>query len=177
MLISRLQNVCHLSYRRGAGFATSAGNRMSWPEYFDLRRSKRRWELAATMPSTLLAAGGGLIYFGNLEGDVTKPIFGIDPLYVYGLAGVGCTGLGYLAGPFVGNFAWRIFHRRVLPSVDALDKEFYRHVVRNRVDPTTQSARNPVPDFYGEKIGSLHQYRQWLRDQAKFRRKLVWLKE
>jgi mitochondrial import inner membrane translocase subunit TIM23 len=64
--------------------------------------------------------------------------------------------------------------------IEERDREFHRHIVRNRVDPRAQSATNPVPDFYGkedldpvyyilkyvstgEKIGSLHQYRQvWL---------------
>jgi import inner membrane translocase subunit TIM23 len=32
-------------------------------------------------------------------------------------------------------------------------------------------------DDAGERIGSLHEYRQWLRDQAKFRRKARWLDE
>lgn len=62
--------------------------------------------------------------------------------------------------------------------IEARDREFHQHIVRNRVDPRAQSATNPVPDFYGkrllislshvlrhtsltgEKIGSLHQYRQ-----------------
>ena len=62
--------------------------------------------------------------------------------------------------------------------IEERDREFHRHIVRNRVDPRAQSATNPVPDFYGEqvpdpvydmlskyffageKIGSLHQYRQ-----------------
>ena len=29
----------------------------------------------------------------------------------------------------------------------------------------------------GEKIGSLHAYRQWLRDQAKYKKKAKWLEE
>ena len=33
--------------------------------------------------------------------------------------------------------------------IEAKDREFHRHVVKNRVDPTAQSATNPVPDFYG----------------------------
>jgi mitochondrial import inner membrane translocase subunit TIM23 len=62
--------------------------------------------------------------------------------------------------------------------IEARDREFHQHIVKNRVDPRAQSATNPVPDFYGEpssssrfrdvteylfpgeKIGSLHQYRQ-----------------
>jgi import inner membrane translocase subunit TIM23 len=33
--------------------------------------------------------------------------------------------------------------------IEARDREFYRRIEKNRVDPTAQSATNPVPDFYG----------------------------
>ncbi|KAG8901698.1 TIM23 complex component, partial [Tulasnella sp. 403] len=62
-------------------------------------------------------------------------------------------------------------HRKALASIEARDREFYHRIVKNRVDPSRQSPMNPVPDYYGEKVGSLRQYRQWLRDQGKFRRK------
>lgn len=40
--------------------------------------------------------------------------------------------------------------------IEARDREFHQHIVRNRVDPTAQSATNPVPDFYGEYTPTLH---------------------
>ncbi|KAI0672679.1 mitochondrial import protein Pam17-domain-containing protein [Trametes maxima] len=144
---------------------------LPWQEYLTIRKRKRRWETAVTIPVT---AGGffvGISYFGNLETDPTKPIFNIDPMYVYGAATLGCAGLGYLLGPIIGSSIWRLTHRRLMRLIEQRDKEFHQHIVKNRVDPTAQSATNPVPDYYGEKIGSLHDYRQWLRDQAKFRRK------
>jgi len=58
--------------------------------------------------------------------------------------------------------------------IELKDREFHQRIKRRRVDPSSQSATNPVPDFYGEKIGTLHQYRQWLRDQARYRRKAMW---
>lgn len=87
-------------------------------------------------------------------------------------------GAGYLVGPVIGSALWRATHRRTMVLIEARDREFHQHIVRNRVDPRAQSATNPVPDFYGkhllipltrietytsltgEKIGSLHQYRQ-----------------
>ena len=36
--------------------------------------------------------------------------------------------------------------------IEERDREFHRHIVRNRVDPRAQSATNPVPDFYGEQV-------------------------
>jgi mitochondrial import inner membrane translocase subunit TIM23 len=58
-------------------------------------------------------------------------------------------GAGYLVGPILGSTLWRVTHRRTMALIEERDREFHRHIVRNRVDPTAQSATNPVPDFYG----------------------------
>jgi hypothetical protein len=51
------------------------------------------------------------------------------------------------------------------------EREFLKHIQKNRVDPSFQSFSNPVPDYYGEKIGSVKQYRQWLKDQRAYNKK------
>jgi len=48
------------------------------------------------------------------------------------------------------------------------EREFYNRIKRHRVDPTSSSIANPVPDYYGEKIGSVAGYRRWLKDQRAF---------
>ncbi|PIL24523.1 hypothetical protein GSI_14279 [Ganoderma sinense ZZ0214-1] len=156
----------------GASQASEAEkDSLPWQEYLSIRKGKRRWETAVTIPTTIAGFVGGISYFGTLEMDPQKPIFNIDPMFVYGAATLGCAGMGYLIGPVLGSSFWRMTHRRAMRLIEKRDKEFHEHIVRNRVDPTRQSATNPVPDYYGEKIGSLNDYRQWLRDQAKFRRK------
>jgi len=144
---------------------------LPWAEYLKIRKAKRRWETAVTIPLSIATLAGGGMFFGNLEMDPTKPIFNIDPMIIFGIATLGCGGLGYLFGPMIGSSCWRLTHRRAMKLIEARDRQFHEHIVKNRVDPSGQSATNPVPDFYGEKIGSLHDYRQWLRDQARFKRK------
>lgn len=51
------------------------------------------------------------------------------------------------------------------------EKEFYNRVKKFRVDPSASSMANPVPDYYGEKISSVADYRQWLKDQRAFNKK------
>jgi import inner membrane translocase subunit TIM23 len=60
-------------------------------------------------------------------------------------------GMGYLPviGPTVGAACWRSTHRRTMKLIDVRDREFHKCIVKNRVDPTAQSAMNLVPDFYG----------------------------
>ncbi|RDB22177.1 Presequence translocated-associated motor subunit PAM17, mitochondrial [Hypsizygus marmoreus] len=147
--------------------------RLTWPEYLEIRGGKRKWQIAATIPCALLGFFGGAAYFGSLETDPTKPIMGIDPFFFYGICTVGCVGVGALVGPTIGSSLWRTRHRSQVALVDVMDREFYQRIAKNRVDATLQSPTHPVPDYYGEKIGSLHQYRQWLRDQAKYKRKAL----
>ncbi|KAF9469381.1 mitochondrial import protein Pam17 [Collybia nuda] len=149
------------------------GERLSWPEYLAIRGGKRKWQTAITVPCALLGFFGGAAYFGSLETDPTKPIMGIDPFFFYGLCTVGCVGVGALIGPTIGSAVWRSTHKKNLALIDSMDRAFYQRIAKNRVDANLQSPTNPVPDYYGEKIGSLHQYRQWLRDQAKYKRKAL----
>ncbi|KAF9532906.1 mitochondrial import protein Pam17 [Crepidotus variabilis] len=146
---------------------------LNWPEYLAIRKSKRVWTTVATVPCALLGFAGGVVYFGTQEADPLKPIMGIDPFFFYGLCTMGCVGVGAIVGPTLGSALWRAKNKTIIRAFDGKDAEFYNRVARGRVDASLQSPTQPVPDYYGEKIGSLHQYRQWLRDQAKYRRKAL----
>ncbi|KAF5338701.1 hypothetical protein D9611_013367 [Ephemerocybe angulata] len=146
---------------------------LTWPEYLAIRRSRHRWQTVATIPAGLLGLSSGVAYFGNLETDPMKPIFGFDPFMVYGFLTACCMGAGALLGPTIGGALWRFTHRDKVELIDQKDREFLNRIAKNRVDAALQTATAPVPDYYGERIGSLHDYRQWLRDQAKYRRKVL----
>jgi len=174
LAVGSRRNVLSSIRLKSTNVSQGGQNTLPWSEYLAIRRGKRKWEMAMTIPCVLAGLAGGAAYFGSMELDATKPIMGIDPLLFFGGATLGCMGAGYLVGPILGSTLWRVTHRRTMTLIEERDREFHRHIVRNRVDPTAQSAMNPVPDFYGEKIGSLHQYRQWLRDQARYKRKSQW---
>ncbi|BGO89859.1 hypothetical protein NBRC10512_005629 [Rhodotorula toruloides] len=148
-----------------------AARQLDWPTYLSLRKSQRVYGLVASIPTTLIGFSAGAGYFATIESDPGDLIFGIEPVYAYGLATLSCVGLGWLAGPTVGGALWRLTHRNVAKAMEAKDKDFFRHISRWRADPSRQSATNPAPDYYAEKVGSLRQYRSWLRDQNIFRRK------
>ena len=65
-----------------------------------------------------------------------------------------------------------LFFGGFLANVHGLDlqkeRAFYARIKKYRVDPTSSSMANPVPDYYGEKIGSVADYRRWLKDQRAF---------
>jgi import inner membrane translocase subunit TIM23 len=134
----------------------------------------------------------------NLDGLGTQ-VMGLDPFVVLGLATVACGGVGWLIGPFLGNAFWGTLHRKYKGGVAKVslyplylilsgyfqtpsyhnnaknfpqkEKEFFDRIKRFRVDPSSNSFANPVPDYYGEKIGSVKDYRQWLKDQRAYNRK------
>ncbi|KAF9586279.1 TIM23 complex component [Lunasporangiospora selenospora] len=144
--------------------------RMDWNTYFTLRRSRRNYERVFMAPCAILGFLGAGYYFANREFDPT-PIMGMDPFFVYGAGTIAGAIVGLATGPVVGNMVFRSVNSKARPIVDKMDKEFYKHIVKNRADPSANSVRNPVPDFYGEKIKSVSEYRSWLRKQREFRRK------
>ncbi|GAB7345284.1 hypothetical protein MBLNU457_3646t2 [Dothideomycetes sp. NU457] len=96
---------------------------------------------------------------------------GLDPFIGIGLTITAIGGVGWLLGPFVGNTAFGIWKSSLRGEIARREKDFYGHIKRYRADPTSSSVNNPVPDYYGEKIGSVADYRRWLKDQRAFTRK------
>ncbi|KAG7091983.1 hypothetical protein E1B28_008371 [Marasmius oreades] len=133
---------------------------LTWPEYLAIRAKRRKWQNAMSVPTSFLGLFGGASYFGNLTTDPMTPVFGLDPFMFYGICTAACMGFGYLLGPSLGNAIWRFTHRHYGDLIDSRDREFYQHITKRRVDASLQSPTSPVPDYYGEKIGSLHHYRR-----------------
>ncbi|QSL64090.1 hypothetical protein MERGE_000245 [Pneumocystis wakefieldiae] len=137
-------------------FSKNFQDSLSWNEFLYLRRQNLRSGLIASIPSSFVGLSLGYFYFATIQVDPTQTIFGIDPFVVYLLATLASGGAGWLLGR---------------PIVQEKERDFFLHIQKNRVDPRYQSINNPVPDYYGEKIGSLSDYRRWLRDCRAYRKK------
>lgn len=151
--------------------STATQNSMSWVDFFKLRKQNKLLNTGASVVTAGLTAFGTLEYLGNIEIDLEKQIFGLDPVMIMGgtviLGGV----FGYLLGPFLGTPIFKLAKSSVLPQFKAKEELFLRRIKHYRVDPTSQSFSNPVPDYYGERIYSLKTYKQWLRDCNAYKRK------
>jgi import inner membrane translocase subunit TIM23 len=64
--------------------STSSQQTLTWPEYLNLRHKRRLISTITSVPTTIAAFFGGAMYFGNLDMDPSQPIFGIEPMFVYG---------------------------------------------------------------------------------------------
>lgn len=123
--------------------------------------------MISTVPAMLIAGIASGSYFMTQEIDPSKTIAGIDPLFLHIGATLACIGAGWLVGPTMGVWVWTFLHRGKAAQFARRDAEFYARIKRLRADPTRQVVHNPVPDYYGENIGSIQQYRQWIRDQVR----------
>lgn len=158
-------------FKRSVRFNSTRSSSLNWTEYFNLKKKASRINLAC---STITGAGGMVLtlsYLGNVELDFERPIMGIDPIFVMvGVVLLG-GGLGWTISPVLGSPVFQMLYRSKMPLFKAKDKIFLQKIKAHRVDPSSQSFSNPVPDYYGEKIFSLKDYRQWLRDCNAYRRK------
>ncbi|CAO3596897.1 unnamed protein product [Absidia cylindrospora] len=145
----------------------------TWNNYFKIRSRRRVFEIASYAPSTIFPAAFTGSYFMQMQIDPTTTIIGMDPLMAAGIATVGAGFCGFLAGPVFGDVFFKLLNRKYVPEMDARDKAFYEHIKKNRADARLNSIRNPVPDYYGEKIQSVGDYRSWLRKQREHYRKGV----
>ncbi|RAL12032.1 presequence translocated-associated motor subunit PAM17 [Aspergillus homomorphus CBS 101889] len=146
--------------------------RLDWDSFFKLRASRRRYTLASSIVTSALTTLVGVQVLSTQDLEALgAQVMGLDPFVVLGMATAACSAAGWLAGPFVGNAVWGLIYRRYKPSLLVKEKEFFDRIRRFRVDPSSNSIANPVPDYYGEKIGSVQGYRQWLKDQRAYNRK------
>ncbi|CAG8437922.1 16803_t:CDS:2 [Acaulospora morrowiae] len=151
-------------------FQLTKDGKLTWNDYFALRRRRKVTERIVTYPLAFGGFSASLVYVATREFDPT-PIFGQEPFLIYSIGTVFCGITGLLIGPVVGSSLWRLFHREEVRLMEQRDREFYEHVKKNRADPALHSLRNPAPDYYGEKVKSVEDYRKWLRKQREIVRK------
>ncbi|VVT53871.1 uncharacterized protein SAPINGB_P003792 [Magnusiomyces paraingens] len=159
-------------FRRLNSSQSSGGAFLSWNDFLAKRLQRRRVNLAASVVTGFFGMTAGWAVLANIEINPAEPIFGFDAMIVLPLGLLLCAGAGSLLGPSVGSFLFKASLGKSFPEFAHKNAQFLRHVQRNRPDPSKQTYANPVPDYYGEKIGSLKDYRRWLRDCRAYRRKV-----
>ncbi|KAF2222192.1 mitochondrial import protein Pam17 [Elsinoe ampelina] len=190
---SQTTSICRSSNRKlssvfqRAAFSTSTARRdvvsaqqspnneppqLAWNDFLKMRRTRRYVNLVTSVGTALGSVGVTvpLALQYELDNQIAS-VTGLDPFLALGLTITAVGGFGWLMGPFVGNAGFLLWNRRIKDSIGKKERDFYNHIKRHRADPTSSSVNNPVPDYYGEKIGSVADYRRWLKDQRAFNRK------
>ena len=86
---------------------------LSWNKYLQLRRTRRYYNLAASLGMAVCttAAGVEVLSQQNIEA-LGATFFGLDPFILLGLATAASGAVGWLIGPFVGNAVFGFIFRR-----------------------------------------------------------------
>lgn len=144
---------------------------LDWNTFFQLRKTRRRWQLFFSAVGSLTGGTTGAMVLSTGAAEALVSQVPLDPMITLGLMTFGSAALGWLAGPALGSQVFYALNRKYQKQMTVKETQFFARVKKNRVDPTNSSAGNPVPDFYGEKISSVAGYRQWLKDQRAFNKK------
>ncbi|KAI0430598.1 Pam17-domain-containing protein [Xylaria sp. FL1042] len=150
----------------------SSAPKLDWNSFFQLRKTRRRFQLASSIVTMAMGGTAGAVLLVNMNMDWLLSKVPMDPIFALGIVTLSFAGLGWLAGPSLGSAIFYTFKRGVKRPMAVKESEFFNRIKKNRVDPTNSSlSGNAVPDFYGEKISSVAGYRQWLKDQRAFNKK------
>lgn len=146
---------------------------LDWNAFFRLRTSRRYYSLASSLFGLVASATGTAYFLVNFpdQSDYVVKLIPMDPIISTGIAVSAAMLIGWLLGPVFGNGLWRLLYRKRMPEFTVKERAFFERIKRHRVNPSGASTNNPVPDFYGEKVGSVAGYRRWLKDQRAFNRK------
>ncbi|KAK8218756.1 mitochondrial import protein Pam17-domain-containing protein [Phyllosticta capitalensis] len=148
---------------------TNPDGTLTWNRFLAMRKTRRRISLLSSVLAAMASTAGGtyLVLSMNLD-SVGATTLGLDPLIVMGLSVIGTGCVGWLLGPALGDAVFRLANRKIGAQIAQKEKQFLHRIKTFRVDPAQSSYTNPVPDFYGEKIGSVADYRRWLKDQRAY---------
>ncbi|SPQ18511.1 b03ebbf5-c243-47cf-a7bf-a9298384d0e8 [Thermothielavioides terrestris] len=144
---------------------------LDWNTFFQLRKARRRWQFGFSVVGALAGGSGGALVLSSGLADNVVGQIPLDPLITLGLMTMSFAALGWLLGPSLGSAVFNALKAKYKGPMAIKESEFFARIKKHRVDPSASSVRNPVPDFYGEKISSVAGYRQWLRDQRAFNKK------
>lgn len=96
---------------------------LSWNKYLQLRRTRRYYNLAASLGMSVCTTAGGVEILSqqNIEA-LGATFFGLDPFILLGLATAGSGAVGWLIGPFVGNAVFGFIFRRFRQQIRVVSR-------------------------------------------------------
>ncbi|RKF73500.1 Presequence translocated-associated motor subunit pam17, mitochondrial [Golovinomyces cichoracearum] len=146
---------------------------IDWDDFFRLRKKRRLYQQFFSFGTGLGGVMGGvqILMHSNIDALLSISPIILDPIIGLGLITFTCGGLGWLMGPIAGTALFNLTTQEYRARLDEREREFFKRVRKYRVDPSTSSMANPVPDYYGEKIYSVQGYRQWLKDCRAYNKK------
>eukprot|EP00048_Salpingoeca_helianthica_P017193 m.235997 g.235997 ORF g.235997 m.235997 type:complete len:219 (+) comp20387_c0_seq1:96-752(+) len=137
--------------------------------YMQAKKRVRNIAYITAIPFLPLGVIGTSIAMAELYPDLLNPqnqdvptFWGIDPMFVMSAAVFVSALASYMVGVTAVRSVWRLFNSQTAAAMKAREEDFLRRVAKHRTVGNRQS-----DDYYGDKVKSIADYRQWLRDQKK----------
>lgn len=85
---------------------------LDWETFFQLRKSRRRWQVGFSVLLSLASGAGGALVLSTGAADPLTSQVPLDPIMTMGLITIGCVALGWLAGPSLGSAVFYLIRRK-----------------------------------------------------------------
>jgi import inner membrane translocase subunit TIM23 len=170
--------LCLWGSKNGAFYSTSPVGEERMMKFEDYRKMKKtlKWNArVAGVPGGLVAmaiSSAVNMHFNPKMFEAATPeeiqyILGMDPIVFAAVCGAVSGLVGYVVGGALFNTMWKIFFPRKAKQVQMRDVDFTARLHRHRYGGLDQNKYDD--DYYGDKVSSLSDYRQWIRQQQRKR--------
>lgn len=76
---------------------------LDWNSFFQLRKTRRRWQVGFSALMSVGFGAAGALVLGSGAADALTGQIPLDPILTLGLITLGCTAMGWVVGPSLGN--------------------------------------------------------------------------
>jgi import inner membrane translocase subunit TIM23 len=148
----------------------------SWNQWFSFRRRLKIVQRLCGIP--MIGVVSLPINYCILNSpwiDPSKLLFGMDPIVFAGLSIVTTGTIGYFVGCSLPLVYLKHFNHSLFMQHEARKGDFFQRICKLRANVSSDPSKLlSSVDFYGEGIGSVAQYRNWLRmhNQMKLSKKI-----
>ncbi|KAI3397644.1 hypothetical protein diail_10515 [Diaporthe ilicicola] len=85
---------------------------LDWNSFFQLRKTRRRWQVGFSVLSSLGCGTAGALVLGSGAADPLTGQIPLDPILTLGLITLGCIAMGWVVGPSLGNAVFYLIKRK-----------------------------------------------------------------
>lgn len=85
---------------------------LDWNSFFQLRKTRRRWQVGFSALMSVGFGAAGAVVLGSGAADALTGQIPLDPILTLGLITLGCTAMGWVVGPSVGNAVFYLIKRK-----------------------------------------------------------------
>lgn len=111
---------------------------LDWNSFFQLRKTRRRWQVGFSALMSVGFGAAGAVVLGSGAADALTGQIPLDPILTLGLITLGCTAMGWVLGPSVGNAVFYLIKRKYKAPMTVVSRSVAFLTFLPRVDRTSE---------------------------------------